>query len=479
VFVTSIPPRRAVSTTFQIDRPWENARLAVMAGQVLYAQGSGAYIAYEALGSGPRDILVVMDGSISIDSMLDEPRLARCMARLNSFGRLIRFDRRGIGLSDPISADSPPTLEQWVDDAIAVLDAVGTERAVVLASGYLSHVGLLLAATRPERVESLVVVNGHARSRWDVDYPAGLRVTDVDGDIARITDPSTENDWVFTVAPSAAHDPHFRRWWDETGRRGASPATARALLRVMGESDVRPVLPTIQAPTLVVHLRDSIPFPLPWGRYLAEHVRGAQWVEVPGTDGFWWFSDSAAQVLDHIEEFVTGERSTPLTNRLLATILFTDIVSSTEQLSAIGDERWQQVLDRFDAAVRRQLARFRGVEVKTTGDGFVATFDGPARAVGCASAIRDSARQLGLEVRSGVHTGEIELRGNDIAGIGVHIAARVGALAKPSSVWVSRTVTDLVVGSGIRFEALGDHELKGVPGTWTLYAVTEEVPAPT
>jgi class 3 adenylate cyclase len=219
--------------------------------------------------------------------------------------------------------------------------------------------------------------------------------------------------------------------------------------------------------------------PVQWGRYVAEHVPRAQWVEVPGTDGFWWFSDSAPQVLDHIEEFVTGERSTPLTNRLLATILFTDIVSSTERLSAIGDDRWQQTLDRFDAAVRRQLARFRGVEVKTTGDGFVATFDGPARAVACASAIRDSARQLGLEVRSGVHTGEIEQRGDDIAGIGVHIAARVGALAKPSSVWVSRTVTDLVVGSGIRFEALGDHELKGVPGTWTLYAVAEEEPAKT
>jgi class 3 adenylate cyclase len=446
-----------------------------MAGEVLYAQGSGAQIAYECLGSGPRDILVLMEGVISIDAMDDEPRLAHSMARLNSWGRLIRFDRRGVGLSDPVAPNSPPTLEQWVDDAIAVLDAVGSERAVILASDGPSPVGLLLAATRPDRVESLVVVNAYARLYWDVDYPAGfpLGFSQID-EITAVSTPQAENRWVYTVVPSAAHDPVFRQWWDRTGRRGASPSTAKALLRVVAESDVRAVLPTIQSPTLVIHLRDVQPIPLPLGRYVADHVPHARWVELPGADGFWWFSDSAALVLDHVEEFVTGGHFTPLTNRLLSTILFTDIVSSTEHVSAMGDARWHEVLDRFDGAVRRQLERFRGVEVNTTGDGFVATFDGPARAVGCACAIRDSARQLGLEVRSGVHTGEIELRGNDIAGIGVHIAARVAALAKPSSVWVSRTVTDLVVGSGIRFEAIGDHELKGVPGMWTLCAVAEE-----
>ena len=443
----------------------------MMAGQILYAHGSGAYIAYEQIGSGSRDILVVMEGFISIDTMGDEPRLSHSMARLNSFGRLIRFDRRGIGLSDPVMPHDPPTLEQWVDDAIAVLDAVGSERAVVVAGAEATPIGLMLAATRPERIESLVVVNGYARALWDADYPAGLALTAIDeiDSITAVSSPETE-DWVYVVAPSAAQDPLFRQWWKETGRRGASPATARALLRVTLECDVRIALSAIQAPTLVVHLRDESMIPIALGRFIADHVDGAQWVEVPGADDFWWVSASADLVLDHIEEFVTGERSTPITNRLLATVLFTDIVSSTAHLSAVGDARWMETLNRFDTAVRRQFARFRGVEINSTGDGFVATFDGPTRAVACAAAIRDSACQLGLEVRSGIHTGEVEQRGRDISGLGVHIAARVAAVATPSTICVSRTVADLAVGSGIQFESLGDHELKGVPGTWTLFA---------
>ncbi len=448
-----------------------------MTGEVRYAQGSGSYIAYEVIGGGPRDILVVMDGFVSIDTMDDEPRLARCMGRLNSLGRLIRFDRRGIGLSDPVSPSTPPTLEQWVDDAVAVLDAVGSERAVVVAAAEASPVGLLMAAMHPERVESLVVVNAYARVLWDVDYPEGLPAAVAEQDLAATTDAAPvdpKDDFVFVVAPSAAHDPMFRQWWEETGRRGASPATARALLRVPMESDVRAVLPVIRVATLVAHLRDDPLLPMRVGRYVADHVPQARWVEVPGADDYWWAADSAAIVLDEIEEFVTGVRAAPLANRVLSTILFIDIVSSTVQVSALGDARWRELLDRFDSAVRRQLVRFRGVEVNTTGDGFVATFDGPARAVGCACAIRDTAQQLGFEVRSGVHTGEIEQRGDDISGIGVHIAARVAALAQPSTVWVSRTVTDLVVGSGIRFSDLGDHGLKGVPGTWTLYATADD-----
>jgi class 3 adenylate cyclase len=287
-----------------------------------------------------------------------------------------------------------------------------------------------------------------------------------------------ENRWVYTVAPSAADDPLFRQWWEATGRRGASPATARALLQVTVESDVRAALPAIQAPTLVVHLSDAMAG-VQHGRHVADHIPHAQWVEIPGADTFWWFSDSNDMVLDQIEEFVTGEPATALTSRVLSTVLLIDIVSSTEHVATMGDVRWRGVLDRFDSAARRQLGRFRGTEVNTTGDGFVATFDGPARAVACACAIRDSAHQLGLEVRSGVHTGEIEQRGADIAGIAVHIAARVASLAAPSGVWVSRTVADLVVGSGIRFQPLGDHELKGVPGPWTLYAVSDEEPLPT
>lgn len=436
-----------------------------------------AYIAYEVVGEGPRDLIVVMEGFIPIDTMEDEPRLARCMARLNSFARLIRFDRRGVGLSDPVSPAAPPTLEQWVEDAIAVLDAVGSERAVVLASAEISSVGLLIAATHPGRVEALVVVNSYARTVVDADYPEGLPAEVVAQMLSSCTDlvpADGADDFVFLVAPSVAHDPHFRRWWEETGRRGASPATARALFRVEMESDVRAVLSMIQAPTLVVHMREDPLIPMALGRYVADRVPGARWVEVPGADDLWWVSDAADAVLDEIEEFVTGVPSAPPTNRVLSTVLFTDIVSSTERAHELGDRRWREMLNRHDASVRRQLTRFRGREVNTTGDGFVATFEGPARAVGCACAIRDAARQLGIEVRSGVHTGEIELRGDDIAGIAVHIAARVAALAEPSTVWVSRTVTDLIIGSGIRFRDCGDHQLKGVPGTWALHAVIDE-----
>jgi class 3 adenylate cyclase len=447
-----------------------------MGEEVRYANSGGAYVAYQVIGEGSRDLLVVMEGFISVDMMDDEPRLARCMARLGSFARLIRFDRRGIGLSDPVSPSTPPTLEQWVEDAIAVLDAVESERAIVLASAEASSVGLLLAATHPDRVQSVVVVNGFARALVDVDYPEGLTrdalTQFVDWTVAPSDDGSS--DFLLEVAPSVANDTGFRQWWEEAGRRGASPGTARALLRVAMESDVRAVLPAIRIPTLVAHFRDDPLVPVRAGRYIADHVTGAHWVEIPGADDYWWASDSADVVLAEVEEFVTGVLGTPPENRVLSTVLFTDIVSSTERAIDLGDHRWRDMLDSHDKAVRRQLARFRGNEVNTTGDGFLATFDGPARAVECACAIRDAARQLGVEVRSGVHTGEIELRGDDIAGVAVHIAARVAALAEPSTVWVSRTVTDLVTGSGIRFTDRGNRDLKGVPGTWDLYAVADQ-----
>ncbi len=442
---------------------------------VRYANSSGAFVAYQAIGEGSRDLLVVMDGFISVDMMDDEPRLARCMARLGSFARLIRFDRRGIGLSDPVSISLPPTLEQWVEDAIAVLDAVESDRAVVLASAEASSVALLLGATHPDRVESVVVVNGFARASADVDYPEGVPAEKLAELLDRtVASPADGNDdFLMEVAPSVANDAGFRQWWELAGRRGASPGTARALLRVALESDVRAVLPAIRIPTLVVHLRDDPITPTRAGRYIADHVPGARWAEVAGADDYWWASQSADIVLDEIEEFVTGVLGTPPQSRVLATILFTDIVSSTTSAIEAGDHRWRDMLDSHDRAVRRQLARFRGREINTTGDGFLATFDGPARAVECACAIRDVARQLGVEVRSGVHTGEIELRGDDIAGVAVHIAARVAALAEPSTVWVSRTVTDLVTGSGLRFEDRGSHDLKGVPGAWALFAVAE------
>ena len=309
-----VAPARHESLTAAV--PPANA--AFVTGEALYAMSGDAFIAYEVVGEGNLDLLVIVDGFIPIDTMDDEPRFARSMSRLNSFARLIRFDRRGVGLSDPVSPASPPTLEQWVEDAIAVLDAAGSERAVVVASAEMSSVGMLIAATHPDRVESLVLVNSFARAMADTDYPEGLDPTMLRELIGSSTDPVAPDgpdDFVFVAAPSAAHDPHFRQWWKETGRRGASPATARALLRVELESDVRAALPTIQCPTLVVHMRDEPLIPMALGRYVADHVPGARWVEVAGADDLWWVSDAAEKVLDAIEEFVTGVPSTPTTNR--------------------------------------------------------------------------------------------------------------------------------------------------------------------
>jgi class 3 adenylate cyclase len=444
-----------------------------VSADIRYANNDGVFVAYQAFGEGERDVLVVMEGFIPIDTMDDEPRLARGMRRLASFSRVIRFDRRGIGLSDPVSPHAPPTLEQWVDDALAVLDAVGSTNAIVLASAEASPVGLLMAATHSDRVQALVVVNGYARMLVDDDYPIGLTVDEL-AEVLDTTDPSPDpsDADVARFAPSAARDESFRQWWVETGRRGASPATARALLRVALEADVRAVLPTIRVPVLVAYLRDGPTASS--SQFIAEHITDATIVDVPGADDYWWASDGARAVLDDIEEFLTGVRAGVDPDRRLATLLFTDIVGSTAHTSAIGDARWREVLDSHDRAVRRQVVRFRGREVKTLGDGFLVTFDGPARAVECACAIRDATAQLGLQVRSGIHTGEVDLRGDDVAGIAVDIAARIAALAEPGSIWTSRTVVDLVVGSGLRFGDRGRYTLKGVPGEWNLCVVEDD-----
>jgi class 3 adenylate cyclase len=443
-----------------------------VAADIQYARSGDVFVAYEIIGDGPIDLLVIMDGFIPIDTMDDEPRLARSMRRLASFARVMRYDRRGTGLSDPVSPNDPPTLEQWVADALAVMDAAGSDHAIVLASAEASPTGLLLAASHPERVRALVLVNGFARAIADETYPLGLPREAFEAILESGTDPATGEltyEDVVPWAPSAAADPSFRKWWRDAGRRGASPATARALLRVALESDVRAVLPSLHTPALVMNLIGDMAFG--GGEYLANALPDAKFVAIPGKDNYWWAADAADFALDEIEEFLTGVRSGAGVDRALATVLFTDIVASTETSSALGDRRWRDLLDRHDAAVRRQLARFRGREIKNTGDGFLATFDGPARAVECACAIRDAAHQLGVEVRAGVHAGEIELRGDDIGGIAVHIAARVAALAHNGAVWASRTIPDLVVGSGLEFDDRGEHELKGVPGKWRLYEV--------
>jgi class 3 adenylate cyclase len=434
----------------------------------------GACIAYQVLGDGPLDLLEPAGGSyVSIDMRDDEPRWWHFERRLASFSRLIRFDPRGVGLSDPLSRAAPLSIEDLVSDAEAVLDAAGSERAAVLGQGRGGLVSILLSATKPERVQALVLGHAFARLTWAPDYPEGVPAQVLDdfvNGVLRVDGRTEPIDDVALLLPSLANDDGFRRWWQRAGRAGASPAVARAHYEIGMNSDLRPVLDAITVPTLVVHRAGNRYYPVSLGRYLGEHIAGARYVEFDGADSFLW-AGNADEVLDEIEEFLTGAVGRDEPDRVLATVMFTDIVGSTARAVEMGDRDWRGLLDTHDRLVRRQLERSRGREIKTTGDGFLATFDGPARAIRCALAIRDAAQQIGIEVRAGLHTGEIEQRGDDVAGIAVHLAQRVSAVARPSEVLVSRTVTDLVAGSGINFEDRGEHELKGVPGNWKLYAV--------
>jgi class 3 adenylate cyclase len=435
----------------------------------------GACVAYQALGGGTVDLLLMGGGPFSIDSVEDEPSLARFQRRLGSFSRLVRYDARGSGLSDPVSPNDPPTLEDWMDDALAVMDAVGPGPWALLGAQLGALDALMVAASHPERVGSLVIVNGTARLSSAEDYATGLprwfgNFMNQSVDPAAFS--AAHNEWLMSVAPSAIGNPAFVDWWTRARNRYASPTMHRAILDVFNRADVRDLLAVIQVPTLVIHRRDLKTVPVGHGRYIAERIDNAKYVELPGTDFLYWLGETTT-MLDEIEEFLTGTRSASQPDRVLATVLFTDIVSSTAQASSAGDREWHDRIDAHDAMVRRQIERFRGREVKSTGDGFLATFDGPARAIECGCAIRDGARQLGMEIRVGLHSGEIDLRGDDIGGITVNIAARVTALARPGNVVVSRTVTDLVAGSRFEFEDFGDHELKGVAGTWKLFDVKD------
>jgi class 3 adenylate cyclase len=440
-----------------------------------YARTSdGVHVAYQTLGDGPLDLVCVGYGNmVSIDMRDEEPHFARFERRLASFSRYIRFDPRGLGLSDPIGPGTPGGVEQGVDDLVSVLDAVGSERAALLAEGGSGVTSLMAAATHPERVASLVLINSYARMPWAEDYQCGVPQHVLDRFVDSVLDVSGDHegsiDDVDLLTPSLAADPEFRAWWKRAGRRGASPASARAMFTMWYGADARSALPLISAPVLVIHRIDSN-LPVGFSRYLVDHLTEARLVELPGRDHFAWAGDSEA-LLDEVEEFLTGSRPGAETDRVLAAVLFTDIVGSTEQAVQAGDRGWHDLLDRHDRMIREELRRFRGREIKTTGDGVLATFDGPARGMRCAQAICAGARRLGIEVRAGLHTGEIELRGDDVSGIGVHIAQRVSAIAAQNEVLVTRTVVDLVAGSGIKFEDRGDHELKGVPGSWRLFAV--------
>jgi class 3 adenylate cyclase len=436
-----------------------------------FAIADDLHIAYQVVGEGPIDVVFVPDWFNHVEAQWDEPASALFLGRLASFSRLVLFDKRGTGLSDPVPLNDLPTVEAWMDDLRIVLDAVGSQSAALVCASGGAFLGLPFAATYPERVAALVIIEGYARLVRADDYPPGAPSELIHGVRDWLDEVWGTGRTVEVLLPSRANDSAFCEWRARYERVAASPGTVTRMFDFASSFDVRQVLPTITAPTLVLHRAGDRFVPPAHGRYLAEHIAGAHYIELPGSDNLWLGQDSDT-LLEEIQEFLTGVRAPSDPDRVLTTILFTDIVGSTELAASLGGEGWRELLDRHDAVTRRQLARARGREVGTRGDGFVASFDGPARAIRCAVAISEAMRPLELQVRAGLHSGECEVRGSDLGGIAVHIAARVAAAAQGGEVLVSSTVKDLVAGSGIGFADRGLHALKGVPDEWRLYEIT-------
>jgi class 3 adenylate cyclase len=432
-----------------------------------YAPCGDVSIAYQVMGDGPID-LIFAPGLVSHQELVHElPAWSRIATRLASFARFISFDKRGSGLSDRVPG--VPTLEERMDDLLAVMAAVGSERAVLLGVSEGGPMSALFAATYPERTVSLILHGSFARLPAAPDYPEGFAPKFLERALDGMNQSWGRGDSINLFAPSLASNPSAREFWARLERYGASPGAVRAMNLTNLRIDVRPILPAIRVPTLILHNRGDLAVPIAMGRYLARHIPGARFAEFDGDHAL--FSGDVDAVLAEIEEFVTGRRTAPLaTERTLATVLFTDIVGSTERARELGDGRWRALLDTHDVHARRRLHDHRGRLIKTTGDGLLATFDGPARGIRCAAAIRDDVRSLGLDIRAGLHIGEVEVRGDDIGGIAVHIAARVQEKAAPGEVLVSRTITDLVAGSELTFAERGEHELRGVGGSWHLFA---------
>jgi pimeloyl-ACP methyl ester carboxylesterase len=435
---------------------------------VAYARSGDVHIAYTVLGDGPVDLVYTNGIWSNLEALWEEPRWVRYAERLASFSRLIVFDMRGVGLSD--RGSEPPFLELMVDDAGAVMDAAGSETAALFGASRAGVMAMLFAATHPERVRALVLYATWAKNLRSDDHPHGATAAEDDAFVNRFVAEMGTAQNLDLQAPSGLEDQRFVRWWARFERLITSPAGFRELADVRRNSDVRAVLPSIQAPTLVLHRAGDRIVPVDQGRYLAEAIPNGRFVELAGDDHIPFVGD-ADTLVDEIQEFLTGARPIPDTDRVLATVLFTDIVGSTERAAALGDRSWRELLQQHHALVRSELERFRGVEIDTAGDGFMASFDGPARAIRCARAIQDAVSQLRLEIKAGVHTGECERIGDKLSGIAVHIAARVAGTAAPGQLLVSQTVRDLVAGSGIEFDDRGEHELKGVPDTWRLFAV--------
>ncbi len=440
-----------------------------MQAETRYAKSDGVNIAYQVTGDGPLDLVMVMGFISHLELDWDEPRAAHFIERLSSFSRLIRFDKRGTGLSD--RPGGLPDLETRMDDVRAVMDAVGCERAALIGISEGGPMAALFAAIYPERTSALVLYGTYAkRQDPDEDYPWPVTREEriaYAGEVERTWGGQAD---LGMLAPNA--DDALAEWWSTRARAAAGPGAARDLILMNSAIDVRDVLPVVQAPTLVLHRTGDRDSNVEEGRYLAERIPGARFVELEGDDHLPWVD--ADQILDEVEEFLTGVRRGPGSDRVLATVLFTDVVGSTERAAELGDHAWRELIERHNAVVRGEIARHGGIVVDTAGDGVFARFDGPARAVRAASAIVAAVHGLGLEVRAGVHTGEVELAGDGVAGIAVHVGARISALAGPGEVLVSGTVKDLVAGSGLEFAERGATELRGVPGTWQVY---ELVPA--
>ena len=429
-------------------------------------------IAYQVLGDGPVDLMWAPGIGDALDIRWEYPPYASLLRRLASFSRLIMLDRRGMGASDPVPLEALPSWEEWADDALAVLDAVGSERAALLGANDAGPTAMMFAATRPERTHSLVLFNAGATAPIYDDARSGLTHEELEALQAFMEEHWGTEENAVLGAPDLADDPVYLRWVTKNMRMSCSPREAGAHMRLMQSLDVRHVLPLIRVPTLVLHRQDAPYVTVDEGRFVAEHIPGARFVVVPGP-GIMLYLKPNAQVLDYIEEFVTGVDPTADTNRVLATILFTDIVGSTEQASTLGDRRWRALLESHDAVARTIIDEHGGRLVKLTGDGVLATFDGPGRAIRCAYTIRDALAPLNIRIRGGLHAGEVELRTDDIGGIAVHVAARVLEQAGPNELLTSSAVPLLVAGSGIEFEDRGDYELKGISGTLRLFAVQD------
>jgi pimeloyl-ACP methyl ester carboxylesterase len=440
-----------------------------MIPETRYAKSGGVSIAYQVMGEGPIDLVLVPGWVSNIDVFWEEPRLARLLTRLASFSRLILFDKRGTGLSDRVN--DMPSLEVRMDDVRAVMDAVGSRRAALFGYSEGGAMCILFAATYPERVSTLILGGAFARRTSTADYPWGPTETQQLAFVDQM-----EREWGGAVgiearSPSLASDERYRQWWARWLRSSASPAAAATLIRMNMEIDVRDVLPAVRVPTLILHSVNDRLIEIGAARYMADRIRESKLVELQGIDHIPWGAD-ADLIVEEIEEFLTGARTGVDPDRVLATVLFTDIVDATARASRVGDRGWHDLLNSHHALVRRELKHFRGREIDTAGDGFLASFDGPARAVRCACAISNGVRALGLEIRAGLHTGECELMmGDKLGGIAVHTGARVVAEASAGEVLVSSTVRDLVAGSGLLFQDRGVQSLKGIPGEWRLYAV--------